>query len=71
LKAAPLKKGSVHFNDIVILTVNSVKAMDLFYLMLILIFMTLLWIFSIVDAYLLGKKQIQSTVAPKESSGIS
>jgi hypothetical protein len=67
LKAAPFKKGTVHFGDIVILAVNSVKALNLFYLILIIIFMILLWIFSTVDAYFLGKKEIQSTVAPKES----
>jgi hypothetical protein len=67
LKATPFKKGSAHFSDIVILSVNSIKALDLFYLKLIIIFMILLWIFSIVDAYFLGKKQIQNTVAPKES----
>ncbi len=67
LKATPFKKGSVHFSDIVILTVNSVKALNLFYLMLIIIFMILLWVYSTVDAYFLGKKQIQGTVAPKES----
>ena len=67
LKAAPFKKGTVHFGDIVILAVNSVKAFNLFYLILIIIFMILLWIFSTVDAYFLGKKEIQSTVAPKES----
>jgi hypothetical protein len=58
LKAAPFKKGTVHFGDIVILAVNSVKALDLFYLMLIIIFMILLWIFSTVDAYFLGKKEM-------------
>ncbi|MGA2525107.1 MAG: hypothetical protein ABSF79_00605 [Smithellaceae bacterium] len=67
LKATPFKKGSVHFSDVVILSINSVKALDLFYLMLIIIFIILLWIFSTVDAYFLGKKEIQSTVAPKES----
>jgi hypothetical protein len=67
LRATPFKKGSVHFSDIVILAVNSLKALDLFYLNLIIIFMILLWAFSTVDAYILGKKEIQSTVAPKES----
>jgi TM2 domain-containing membrane protein YozV len=67
LKATPFKKGSVHFSDVVILSINSVKALDLFYLMLIIIFIILLWIFSTVGAYFLGKKEIQSTVAPKES----
>jgi len=59
LKATPFKKGSVHFSEIIILVVNSVKSLDLFYLILIIIFMILLWIFSTVDAYFLGKKEIQ------------
>jgi TM2 domain-containing membrane protein YozV len=58
LKAAPFKKGAVHFSDIVTLAVNSVKAVNLLYLMLILIFMILLWIYSTVDAYFLGKKEM-------------
>jgi TM2 domain-containing membrane protein YozV len=58
LKAAPFKKGSVHFSDIVTLAINSVKALDFFYLMLILIFIILLWIYSTVDAYFLGKKEM-------------
>ena len=58
LRATPFKKGSVQFSDIVILAVNSVKALDLFYLMLILIFIILLWIFSTMDAYFLGKKEM-------------
>ena len=59
LKATPIKKGTVDFNAVVNLAVNSIKELDLFYLLLILIFMILLSIFSIIDAYLLGKKQIQ------------
>lgn len=58
LKAAPFKKGAVHFSDIVTLAVNSVKGMNLFYLLLILIFIILLWIYSTVYAYFLGKKEI-------------
>ena len=67
LKATPVKKGTVNFNAVVNLAVNSIKELDLFYLLLILIFMILLSIFSIIDAYFLGKKQIQNTAAPKES----
>ncbi len=59
LKATPFRKGTVHLSDVFILSINSVKALDFFYLMLIMIFMILLWIFSIVDAYFLGKKEIQ------------
>ena len=58
LKVAPFKTGAVHFSDIVTLAVNSVKAVNLLYLMLILIFMILLWIYSTVDAYFLGKKEM-------------
>ncbi|MGD0021658.1 MAG: hypothetical protein ABSC54_05085 [Smithellaceae bacterium] len=57
LKAAPFKKGAVHFNDIVTLAINSVKALNLLY-MLIIIIMIFLWIYSTVDAYFLGKKEI-------------
>lgn len=58
LRTAPFKKGSVHFSDIVILAANSVKSLNLFYLMLIIIVMILLWIYSTVDAYFLGKKEM-------------
>ena len=67
LKIAPLKKGTITFSAVVNLTIDSIKALNLFYLFLILFFMILLWIFSMIDAYISGKKEIQSTVAPKES----
>ena len=67
LKIAPLKKGTITFSAVVNLTIGSIKALNLFYLFLILFFMILLWIFSMIDAYISGKKEIQSTVAPKES----
>ena len=67
LKIAPFKKGTVNFSAVVNLAIDSIKALNLFYLFLILLFMILLWIFSIIDAYISGKKEIQSTVAPKES----
>ena len=67
LKIAPFKKGTVTFNAVIQLTINAIKALNLFYLYLILFLMILLWIFSIIDAYIIGKKEIQSTVASKES----
>jgi TM2 domain-containing membrane protein YozV len=67
LKIAPFKKGTVTFEAVVKLAIDSIKALNLFHLFLILFFMILLWIFSIIDAYISGKKEIQSTVAPKES----
>jgi TM2 domain-containing membrane protein YozV len=58
LKAAPFKKGTVDMSAVVKLSLDSVKALDSIYFSLILLFIVLLWIFSIVDAYHLGKKQM-------------
>jgi TM2 domain-containing membrane protein YozV len=58
LKAAPFKKGTVAMSAVVKLSLDSVKALDSIYFSLILLFIVLLWIFSIVDAYHLGKKQM-------------
>jgi hypothetical protein len=65
LKIAPIKKGTVTLNIVVQLAIDAVKALNLSYLFLILLSMILLWIFSIIDAYQIGKKEIQSTVALK------
>jgi TM2 domain-containing membrane protein YozV len=58
LKIAPIKKGTVTFVDIVQLAIDAVKALNLFYLYLIFSPMILLWIFSIIDAYMIGKKEM-------------
>lgn len=66
LKATPFKKGSVDIISVVNLSMNSIMEVDSsFYL--ILLFIVLLWIFSIVDAYLLGKKQIRESSAKTET----
>ena len=58
LKIAPFKKGTVTFSAVVQLAIDAIKALNLFYLNLILLSMILLWIFSIIDAYLTGKKEM-------------
>ena len=58
LKIAPIKKGSVTLIAVVQLAIDAVKALNLFYLYLILFFMILLWILSIIDAYQSGKKEM-------------
>jgi TM2 domain-containing membrane protein YozV len=58
LKIAPFKKGTVTFSAVVQLAMDSIKALNLSYLFLILLSMILLWIFSIIDAYISGKKEI-------------
>jgi hypothetical protein len=68
LKIAPFKKGTVNFSAVVSLAIDAIKALNLFYLFLILFFMILLWIFSIIDAYQSGEKEMVSTGAPEESN---
>jgi hypothetical protein len=68
IKIAPLKKGTVNFSAVVNLAIDSIKALNLFYLYLILSFMILLWIFSIIYAYTSGKKEVvKIATAPEES----
>ena len=58
LKIAPIKKGTVTLSVVFQLAIDAVKALNLFYLYLILSSMILLWIFSIIDAYQSGKKLV-------------
>jgi hypothetical protein len=68
LKIAPFKKGTVTFIAVVQLAINAIKALNLSYLFLILLSMIMLWIFSIIDAYMLGKKEMARTSVSKESN---
>ncbi len=61
IKAAPFKKGAVDFNIVINLTISSVKALDLYYLLFIFLLITFFWAFSIIDAYILGKKAMSAT----------
>lgn len=63
LKIEPLRKGISTFGALVQLAIDAIKKLNLFYVLLILIFMLLLWIFSVIDAYLLGKKKMAETTA--------
>jgi TM2 domain-containing membrane protein YozV len=67
LKIAPIKKGTVTLSVVIQLAIDAVKALNLFYLYLILSFMILLWIFSIIDAYMVGKKEMAKYSAINES----
>jgi len=69
LKIAPFKKGTVTFSAVIQLTINAIKALNLSYLFLILLSMILLWIFSIIDAYMVGKKEMaKSNIAADQQS---
>ncbi len=67
IKAAPLKKGEVDISAVVNLTNSSIKALDFYYILLSFLLIIIPWVFSTIDAYRLGKKEIQSTATPKES----
>jgi TM2 domain-containing membrane protein YozV len=66
LKIAPIKKGTVTLSIVVQLAIDSIKALDRYYLFLILLSMILLWILSIIDAYMSGKKEIAKSTATNE-----
>ena len=71
LKIAPFKKGTVTFIAVVQLAINAIKALNLSYLFLILLSMILLWIFSIIDAYQIGKKEIAKPNIPADQQSAS
>ena len=58
IQAAPFKKGTVQVADIIRVSADALKAVDLSYLLLMLLLVAALWILSIVDAYQLGKKMV-------------
>jgi TM2 domain. len=70
IKAAPLKKGTVDLLAIINLTNSSIKALDSYYFSFIVLLIIFFWVFSIIDAYLLGKKEIQSIVTPAPTESI-
>jgi TM2 domain-containing membrane protein YozV len=60
IKAAPLQKGTVDIQAIFKITADSMRALNTIYIIFILLLIIILWIFSIIDAYLLGKKQLST-----------
>lgn len=70
LKISPFKKGTVTFEAVIKLTVNSIKSLNLTYFSLFLFLVVLLWAFSIIDAYQTGKK-LQSVIQVPENETLS
>ncbi|PKN10531.1 MAG: hypothetical protein CVU72_00910 [Deltaproteobacteria bacterium HGW-Deltaproteobacteria-7] len=66
IKAAPLKKGTLRLADIIQVTDDALKAVNIFYFIMILILIGAFWIISIIDAYHIGKKMMS---APTTASG--
>jgi hypothetical protein len=67
LTANPFKKGAIDITAVIKLSMDSAKAIGEqgvvtpCSISFILLFIVLLWIFSIIDAYQLGKKHLQET----------
>ena len=59
LKANPFPKGTADVATVIKLSMDSTKAINSNKLSLILLLIVLLWIISIIDAYRLGKKQME------------
>jgi len=59
LRAAPPQKSSVDINTVFKLTDDSLKTLDSTTLSFIMFIIISLWIFSIIDAYRIGKKQMR------------
>ena len=69
LRIAPIKKGTVTFVTVYQLTINGLKSLNLFHFSLIILFILLLWVLSIIDAYLLGKEEMaKSSIAADQQS---
>ncbi len=66
LKIAPFEKGTITFVSMIKLTINAIKGLDLFYTLLIIFFMVVIWIVSIIDVYLLGKKELAKNNCPNK-----
>jgi hypothetical protein len=71
LKGAPFKKSAITFISVVKLAIDSIKALDRYYLFLILLSMILLWIFSIIDAYQIGKKEMAKSSTSADQQSVS
>jgi len=72
IKAAPLKKGTVQFADVIGVCIKAFGAINTKLFLLMIALLLLLWILSIIDAYQLGKKMASTptpaTAADPESS---
>lgn len=67
LKLTSFKKGTVTFSAVVQLAMDTVRSLNLRYLLFVFLTMILLWIVSIFDAYFLGKKEMSKYNATNES----
>jgi len=70
IKKMPVEKGKATFAVVLKLVTAAVQELNLFYLTMMALLIIALWIFSTIDAYLLGKKQLPpaTTLSDQEST---
>lgn len=68
LRTAPIQNNAVNISYVLKLTSDSLKAINSLYFTLISLLIIVLWIFSIADGYLLGKKEMQNIIQPPISA---
>ena len=69
LRIAPLKKGTINLIAVYQLTLNALRSLNLSHFFFIILSIILLWILSIIDAYLLGKEEMaMSSIAADQQS---
>jgi TM2 domain-containing membrane protein YozV len=56
IRAAPFKKGTVQPGNVLDVTLDALKTVNINFLLLMISLIILLWVLSIIDAYQLGKK---------------
>jgi len=68
LKAASIKKEDVSLSYVINLSTDAVKSVNQFYVFFVLLFIILLWLFSIYDSYYLGKKEMDNITSGADQS---
>jgi TM2 domain-containing membrane protein YozV len=70
LRIAPFRKGTVTFDAVINFTINSIKETNMYCLLPVLSLIIMLLIFSVIDAYTTGKKEMAkaSIAADPEST---
>ncbi len=59
LRAASLKKEDISFSYVINLSAEAARSVNQFYILFVLLFIIILWLFSIYDSYFLGKKEME------------
>lgn len=67
LKRTPVPKGTVNLSTIMELTIKTLQSANLSIISPVAFLIIILWILSIIDAYVLGKQEMARYNSPNES----